>query len=105
MAYDLIVVGGGIAGASLARRAAKSGARVLVLEQENEFRDRIRGECLQPWGVGEARQLGVAETLRACSNGMRCVDFIINGQHAMKRDFVATTPQASGMWAFYHPQA
>jgi len=105
MAYDLIVVGGGIAGASLARRAAKSGARVLVLEQENEFRDRIRGECLQPWGVGEARQLGVAETLRACSNEMRCVDFIINGQHAMKRDFVATTPQASGMWAFYHPQA
>src|SRR5215469_10450514 len=105
MAYDLIVVGGGIAGASLAQRAAKSGARVLVLEQENEFRDRIRGECLQPWGVGEARHLGVAETLRACSNEMRCVDFIINGQHAMKRDFVATTPQASGMWAFYHPRA
>ncbi len=32
MAYDLIVVGGGIAGASLAQRMAKSGARVLVLE-------------------------------------------------------------------------
>jgi len=105
MAYDLIVVGGGIAGASLAQRMAKSGARVLVLEQETEFRDRIRGECLQPWGVGEARQLGVAETLRTCSNEMRWVDFIINGQHAMKRDFVATTPQASGMWAFYHPHA
>jgi 2-polyprenyl-6-methoxyphenol hydroxylase-like FAD-dependent oxidoreductase len=36
---------------------------------------------------------------------MRWVDFIINGQHAMKRDFLATTPQASGMWAFYHPRA
>src|SRR5580765_5848701 len=90
MAYDLIVVGGGITGASLAQRMAKSGARVLVLEQETEFRDRIRGECLQPWGVGEARQLGVADALRTCANEMRWVDLIINGQHATKRDFVAT---------------
>ena len=105
MAYDLIVVGGGIGGASLAQRMAKSGARVLVLERETKFRDRIRGECLQPWGVGEARRLGVAEALRSCANEMRWVDLIINGQHAMKRDFVTTTPQASGMWAFYHPRA
>ena len=105
MAYDLIVAGGGIAGSSLARRMAQGGASVLVVERETEFRDRIRGECLQPWGVGEARLLGVAETLQSCANEMRWVDQIINGQHAMKRDFVATTPQATGMWAFYHPQA
>lgn len=105
MTYDLIIVGGGIAGASLAQRMAKSGARVLVLEQETEFRDRIRGECLVPWGVGEARQLGVAEVLRPCANELRFVDLVINGHHAIKRDFVVTTPQASGMWAFYHPRA
>ena len=105
MEYDLIVVGGGIAGASLAQRMARSGARVLVVERELEFKDRIRGECLQPWGVGEARQLGVDEVLRGCANEMRWVDQIINGQHAMKRDFVATTPQAAGMWGFYHPTA
>ncbi|HLZ92464.1 MAG TPA: NAD(P)/FAD-dependent oxidoreductase [Candidatus Acidoferrum sp.] len=105
MQYDLIAVGGGIAGASLAQRMAKKGAHVLVLEQETEFRDRIRGECLQPWGVGEALKLGVAEVLQGCANEMRWVDLIINGQHAMKRDFVATTPHASGMWAFYHPRA
>jgi 2-polyprenyl-6-methoxyphenol hydroxylase-like FAD-dependent oxidoreductase len=105
MAYDLIVVGGGIAGASLAQRMAKNGARVLVLEQETKFRDRIRGEALQPWGVGEARQLGVAETLRTCSNEMMWAELIINGQQAMKRDLVATTPQAAGMWGFYHPLA
>jgi 2-polyprenyl-6-methoxyphenol hydroxylase-like FAD-dependent oxidoreductase len=105
MTYDLIVVGGGIAGASMAQRVAKSGARVLVLEQETEFRDRIRGECLVPWGVGEARQLGVAEVLRPCANEMRWVDVILDGQHAFKRDMCATTPQASGMWGFYHPRA
>jgi len=105
MTYDLIIVGGGIAGASLAQRMAKSGARVLVLEQETEFRDRIRGECLVPWGVGEARQLGVAEILRPCANELKSVDLVINGEHAIKRDFVATTPQGSGMWTFYHPRA
>src|SRR5579864_2652541 len=105
MRYDLIVVGGGIAGSSLARRMAKNGARVLLLEQEPAFRDRIRGECLQPWGVGEARMLGVAEVLQDGANEMRCVDFFINGQHAGRRDFLATTPQASGMWGFYHPRA
>ena len=105
MPYDLIVVGGGIGGASLAQRVAKNGADVLVLEQETEFRDRIRGECLQPWGVGEARKLGIADVLHGCASEMRWVDFIINGQHAMKRDFHATPPQASGMWAFYHPRA
>jgi len=105
MSYDLIVAGGGIAGASLAQRMAKNGASVLVVERETEFRDRIRGECLQPWGVGEARHLGVAEVLRTCANEMRCVQLFINGQQAMKRDFVTTTPQAVGMWAFYHPHA
>lgn len=105
VAYDLIVVGGGIAGASLAKRMAEGGARVVVLERESEFRDRIRGECLVPWGVGEARQLGVAEVLRSCANEMKWVQLSLNGQIAMKRDLFATTPQGAGMWGFYHPQA
>ena len=105
MTYDLIVAGGGICGASLALRMAKNGARVLVVERETEFRDRIRGEAMQPWGAGEARQLGVAEILRGCANEMRWFLQIINGQHAMKRDMVSTTPQAAGLWGFYHPRA
>ena len=105
MTYDLVVVGGGIAGASLAQRIAKSGAGVLVVERETEFRDRIRGESLQPWGVGEARQLGVAEILQGCANENRWMEQFINGRQVTRRDFQATTPQAVGMWAFYHPQA
>lgn len=62
--YDLIVVGGGIAGSSLAGRVASTGARVLVLERETQFRDRVRGEWVAPWGVLELERLGILELLR-----------------------------------------
>jgi flavin-dependent dehydrogenase len=42
--YDIITVGGGLGGASLAKAMAEHGARVLVLEREQQFKDRVRGE-------------------------------------------------------------
>lgn len=62
--FDLIVVGGGLGGAALARSLAANGARVLVIEREERFRDRVRGEMMTPWGVAEAENLGIAELLR-----------------------------------------
>ncbi len=32
---------------------------VLVLEREKRFKDRVRGDVMYPWGVAEARRLGV----------------------------------------------
>lgn len=104
MNYDLIVVGGGVAGSSLAGRMAGGGARVLVLERETQFRDRIRGEALVPWGVGEARKLGIAQVLRQGAAELRWVDQIINGEHAFRRDFITTTIPAEPMWGLYHPE-
>jgi choline dehydrogenase-like flavoprotein len=51
--YDLITVGGGIGGAALAGAMAERGARVLVLERENKFkecvaRDSYRGASKRP---------------------------------------------------------
>jgi 2-polyprenyl-6-methoxyphenol hydroxylase-like FAD-dependent oxidoreductase len=63
--YDLITIGGGMAGSALAKVMAESGARVLVLERERQFRDRVRGEALLPWGVAEARVLGLEAPLLA----------------------------------------
>ena len=101
--YDLVVVGGGVAGSSLAARMAASGARVLVVEQERQFRDRVRGESLQPWGVAETRKLGVAATLEPCRAEIRWFDQILNGEHVMRRDLVATTLPGEPMWGFFHP--
>jgi flavin-dependent dehydrogenase len=59
MSRSVIVVGGGLAGASLARALAQARVEVLVLEREREFKDRVRGEQMHPWGVAEARALGI----------------------------------------------
>ena len=53
--YDIITVGGGLGGAALAKAMADRGYRVLVLERETRFKDRVRGEWLAPWGVAEAQ--------------------------------------------------
>jgi choline dehydrogenase-like flavoprotein len=44
------MVGGGIAGSALATVLAKAGASVIVLERSTEYRHRVRGEYMQPWG-------------------------------------------------------
>jgi len=46
--FDVVVVGGGLGGATLARSMALQGARVLVLERDYQFKDRLRGEFLAP---------------------------------------------------------
>jgi len=41
---DVVIVGGGLAGSALALSLVSHGVRVLVLERELVFRDRVRGE-------------------------------------------------------------
>ncbi len=64
-AFDVVVVGGGIAGGALATALAADGASVAVLEATNAYADRVRGESMLPWGVREARELGVEAPLLA----------------------------------------
>jgi 2-polyprenyl-6-methoxyphenol hydroxylase-like FAD-dependent oxidoreductase len=56
--YDLIIVGGGMAGSSLAIALAGRRIRILIVEQQEKFRDRIRGEVLMPWGKSRGETLG-----------------------------------------------
>jgi len=60
---DIVVVGGGIAGATLALVLARAGLTVTVLEQQRSYRDRVRGEYMQAWGVAEAQHLGMSGIL------------------------------------------
>ena len=60
---DVVIVGGGIAGSALAYALASRGRSVTVLESSAGFEDRVRGESMMPWGVKEARNLGVEQIL------------------------------------------
>src|SRR4051794_11452890 len=105
MTYDLIVVGGGVAGSSLAARVSASGVRVLLVERDSQSADRVRGEALQPWGVADVRKLGVAEVLRPIAAELRYFDQILRGQLAGRRDLPVTNMSGEPMWGFYHPDA
>jgi 2-polyprenyl-6-methoxyphenol hydroxylase-like FAD-dependent oxidoreductase len=96
--YDLITIGGGLGGAALAKVMAAGGAKVLVLEREPEFRDRVRGENLVPWGGIEASRLGLGENFEAAkSNQARWLIGL-----GPDRDLIDTPPHTPCL-AFYHP--
>jgi 2-polyprenyl-6-methoxyphenol hydroxylase-like FAD-dependent oxidoreductase len=98
--FDIVTVGGGLAASSFAKSMAERGARVLVLEQEEHFKDRVRGEYLVPWGVAEARKLGVLELLQqGCANEMPWVDMGFG-----PRDLRSTTPQQTSALSFPHQE-
>ncbi len=104
MAYDVIVIGGGIAGSALATVLADQGIEVLVLERERAFKDRVRGEGIHPWGVAEARALGLLPTMLACGREVRHWTTSFGAPPGDRRDLILTTPHAVGTLTFYHPQ-
>lgn len=60
---DVVVVGGGIAGSALAAALAGDGYQVLLLERQTVYRDKVRGEVINCWGVVELLELGLEECL------------------------------------------
>ena len=103
--YDIITVGGGIAGSALAMAMAERGARVLVLEQESTFRDRVRGEAIMPWGTAEARELGLLDIIMAeAGHELSWFDTYQGQGRPSHRDLAATTDPKTVATAFYHPQ-
>lgn len=61
--YDVVVIGGGIAGSAVAATLAAADLTVLVLERQTVYRDKVRGEFMHLWGVAEMKQLGLEQTI------------------------------------------
>ncbi len=98
--FDLVTIGGGLGASALAIAMARRGARVLVLEKETLFRDRVRGESLAPWGVAEAKELGIADLLlRECAKEIPWVEMGFG-----PRNFLETTPQKLPSFSYCHPE-
>ena len=62
--YDVIVVGGGFCGAGLATVLERAGQHCLVLERDEVFEDRTKGEWIAPWGVAQAQRAGIVDDIR-----------------------------------------
>jgi menaquinone-9 beta-reductase len=102
--YDIITVGGGLGGSALAKVMAERGVRVLVLERERQFRDRVRGEVMVSWGVAEARALGIYHLLLGtCGHELPWFALSVGPEPGVPRDLLATTPQQAPYLSFPHP--
>jgi 2-polyprenyl-6-methoxyphenol hydroxylase-like FAD-dependent oxidoreductase len=101
--YDIVTVGGGLGGAAVAAAMAKAGARVLVVERETRFQDRVRGEFMEPWGVAETRRLGIYDAIREAAHDSPFWQIYLGGMKLDRRDCVATTPHNLPNLAIYHP--
>ncbi len=107
---DLVVVGGGIAGSAIAARMSTAGTSVLVLEQTEQFVDRVRGEYIAPWGVREVIALGlwdVVSSVEHCNVFTRFVGFEEQIPEVVAigsmRDFKVMVPDVPGAIGVSHP--
>jgi 2-polyprenyl-6-methoxyphenol hydroxylase-like FAD-dependent oxidoreductase len=102
---DLLIGGGGLAGAALGAAMAVAGKRVVIVEKETAFRDRVRGEILLPWGSAEAKALGIYDLLlRSCAREVPEERFSVGGGAGEPRDYRSTTPSECCSLSFYHPE-
>jgi 2-polyprenyl-6-methoxyphenol hydroxylase-like FAD-dependent oxidoreductase len=102
---ELVIVGGGIAGATLAKKMSESGARVLVVEKETVFKDRVRGDGMTSWGAQCAQDLGIYDLLLGeCGHELPTLQIYVGGVPIADRDLISTTPQSTPFLTFFHPE-
>ncbi len=109
--FDVVIVGGGIAGSALAAVLAPTGMSVLVLERQVAYRDRVRGENMQPWGAAEAQRLGLEDVFLGAGGGY-CSTYVPYDEGLAPADAEANAipvgllvPGVPGSLNVGHPQA
>ena len=108
---EIIIVGGGIAGMALASALVRDGREVAVLEASIEYEDKVRGEEMCPWGVAEARELGVEQAL--VDSGARTTaavvhyDTLVPTEVSLANPIPAdiVVPGVAGLLNLRHPEA
>lgn len=71
--FDVAVIGGGPAGAAAAIRAARGGARVVVLEKGEHGRDKVCGDGLTPRAVAALDELAIPLDAAHRIDGLRMI--------------------------------
>jgi flavin-dependent dehydrogenase len=85
---DVLVVGGGVAGAATARLLAEAGHHVTLLDRARFPRDKPCGEGVMPTGARLLDRLGVLAKIPPTQRHvLRGVGFVVNGRHRVRGDF------------------
>jgi 2-polyprenyl-6-methoxyphenol hydroxylase-like FAD-dependent oxidoreductase len=106
---EIVIVGGGVGGGTLATVLARNGIDVVVLERETIYPDRVRGEFIAPWGVAEFKRLGLLDLLyeNGAIHTKRNVpyDENLSPEQAEQRtlDLTKMHPEAPGPICIGHP--
>jgi 2-polyprenyl-6-methoxyphenol hydroxylase-like FAD-dependent oxidoreductase len=83
---------------------AERGYKVLVVEREKHFKDRVRGEWMAPWGVEDAKKLGVYDTLVNAGGTLTRKMMVRAGPAEMPvRDIVTESALGNPCLTMYHP--
>ena len=102
--YDLVIIGGGIAGSTLAHLMSARGAAVLVVEKERKFKDRVRGDGMTSWGAELAHDVGIYDLLlENCAHELPILDIFVSGMQIANRNLAKTTPKQTPFFTFFHP--
>ena len=108
--FDLVVVGGGVGGASLATAAARAGLATLVLEKSTVYRDHVRGEWMAPWGVIELMELGLYDAAIAGGGHHLSRNQILDAEAPLEEamlqaiDMTLLVPDVPGPLCLRHPE-
>jgi len=90
---DVLVVGGGPAGASAAARLAAGGARVVVLEQRTFPRDKVCGDFVGPSALMELEALGIScRPDYLATNVIRHATLYLDGRELISRSLPKVEP-------------
>lgn len=73
---DVVIAGGGVAGASVAAALGEFGYRVLIVEPGLDGSKRLAGELIHPPGVSDLAELGLLAPLQA-AGGMPVLGFAV----------------------------
>jgi 2-polyprenyl-6-methoxyphenol hydroxylase-like FAD-dependent oxidoreductase len=90
--FEVVIVGGGVAGGALGSALASAGKRVLILERSAVFEDVVRGEWLAPWGVAEAKALGLYDVMRAAGGHHLAKHLAFDETRAASKAYEAALP-------------
>jgi len=102
--YDVIVIGGGPAGATVAMKLAERGRRVLILDRARFPRFHI-GESITAFGFTVFQELGVFDQLDAINQvRKRGLEFVLH-ERTFKVYFHHDDPAQPAPWAFQMARA